>query len=370
MITWHEEVPFDFSDPITDQTFTEDAIFFDIETTGFSPARTSLYLIGCATRRGDLLCLNQFFAETKAEEETVMRAFFAFLERYSTILSFHGIGFDIPYLKGKCAAYHIQDPFSAHVCLDLYKEISRLKFLLKLPNLKQKSLEIFLGIQREDLYSGGELIAVYEEYLRHPSDKAISLLRVHNYEDVLYMPKLLPILAYRELFRGEFTVRAIDANEYTSLDGLDGNKELLFTLSHTFPTPQKLSTGDDLFYLSVNTDTTRLRVKLLDGELKFFFANPNDYYYLPEEDIAVHKSIAVGVDKEHRKKATAASCYTKKHAIFLPQYSECMTPVYRQNRKDRISYFALTDSFISSPDAQHRYISHVLRGLSQRRVNK
>ena len=45
MITWHEELTFDFSDPVSNEVFTENCIFFDIETTGFSPARTDLYLI-------------------------------------------------------------------------------------------------------------------------------------------------------------------------------------------------------------------------------------------------------------------------------------------------------------------------------------
>ena len=68
MITWHEELPFDFSSAVVRRFFTEDAIFFDIETTGFSPAHSNLYLIGCATRKGGLLCIDQFFAEDTAGE--------------------------------------------------------------------------------------------------------------------------------------------------------------------------------------------------------------------------------------------------------------------------------------------------------------
>lgn len=50
---------------IANDIFREDVIFFDIETTGFSPARTSLYLIGCATRDQSGVCITQFFAEQK-----------------------------------------------------------------------------------------------------------------------------------------------------------------------------------------------------------------------------------------------------------------------------------------------------------------
>ena len=87
MITWHEELTFDFSDPVSNEVFTENCIFFDIETTGFSPARTDLYLIGCATRRGSLLCIDQFFSENAADQENVLSAFLDLLSGYDTILT-------------------------------------------------------------------------------------------------------------------------------------------------------------------------------------------------------------------------------------------------------------------------------------------
>lgn len=57
---WHEEMPFTLNDSLTEQIFTEKSLFFDIETTGFSAARTSLYLIGCAARKKNLLIVDQF----------------------------------------------------------------------------------------------------------------------------------------------------------------------------------------------------------------------------------------------------------------------------------------------------------------------
>ena len=49
MQTWHKELNFDNTDTLTNALFAEDSVIFDIETTGFSPANTTLYLIGCAT---------------------------------------------------------------------------------------------------------------------------------------------------------------------------------------------------------------------------------------------------------------------------------------------------------------------------------
>lgn len=367
MITWHEILAFDFSDPITDCVFTEDSIFFDIETTGFSPARTNLYMIGCATREGDRLILDQFFAEKKEDEAVVMEAFFALLANYHTILTFNGIGFDIPYLKAKCNALELPDPFSSHSYVDIYKEVSRFKFLFGLASFKQKSIEVFLGIDREDAYSGGELIEVYKEYQKAPDKASLSLLRGHNYEDVLYMPKLLPILSYRELWHEQFEIYALTANEYTSLDGNNENKELFFSLTLSYPVPKPVSVSYDDCYLSMNSHTATLRVRLFEGELRFFYENPKEYYYLPKEDIALHKDIASYVDKEHRRQATAANCYNRKYAIYLPQYKTVFSPVFREQVRDKKSYFELTEEFVNSPHQQRQYVLHLLETLRSHR---
>lgn len=109
---WHEEMPFTADNSLAELIFTENSLFFDIETTGFSAARTSLYLIGCAARKENLLIVDQFFAETPADESDVLHAFLDYLQNFDTIITFNGIGFDIPYLTNKCQKYKIPEPFS------------------------------------------------------------------------------------------------------------------------------------------------------------------------------------------------------------------------------------------------------------------
>ena len=368
MITWHEELTFDFSDPVSNEVFTENCIFFDIETTGFSPARTDLYLIGCATRRGSLLCIDQFFSENAADQKNVLSAFLDLLSGYDTILTFNGIGFDIPYLKAKCKTLHLSDPFDAHSYIDLYKEVSRFKFLFALTSYKQKSIELFLGIDRIDAYSGGELIEVYKEYVRHPAKDSLALLKQHNYEDVLYMPKLLPVLSYPKLWEQAFSLQSLQASEYRSMDGVSGNKELFFTLALQYPVPKPVSFSYDDCYLSMSGSTARLRVRLFEGELRFFYdGSPKDYYYLPAEDIAVHKSIASAVDKEHRVQANASNCYGKKYAIFLPQYDAMFSPVFREQPRGRKCYFELSADFAADPAMQMDYVLHLLETMRSHR---
>ena len=52
--------------------------------------------------------------------------------------------------------------------------------------------------------------------------------------------------------------------------------------------------------------------------MKYFYANYKDYYYLPGQDLAMHKSIASFVDSSRREQAKAENCYTRKTSSFLP----------------------------------------------------
>ena len=163
-------------DKLSDQLFDEDSIFFDIETTGFSPAHSSIYLIGCVRRKDEKMYTDQFFAENPSEEREILMAFLALLKDYHTIISFNGIGFDIPFVKAKCDILKIEENFKDYHYLDIFKSISELKFLLKLPNYKQKTIEAFLDILREDKFSGGELINVYHEYVKNPEEEKERIL--------------------------------------------------------------------------------------------------------------------------------------------------------------------------------------------------
>ena len=180
------------------------------------------------------------------------------------------------------------------------------------------------------------------------------------------MPKLLPVLSYREVLTSSLTVISLEANESRTFGG-STQKELIFTLSGAYPVPKPLSYRCGDCYLAFRHTDIRLCVKLFDGELRFFFDNPKDYYYLPDEDRAVHKSLASGVDREHRRQANTSNCYVHKHAIFLPQYEDLFTPAFRQNARDRKSYFELSEDFVGSTALQERYIRHLLAHIDTKK---
>ena len=73
--------------------------------------------------------------------------------------------------------------------------------------------------------------------------------------------------------------------------------------------------------------------------LKYFYPNYKDYYYLIYEDQAIHKSVGEFVDKGARVKATKETCYTKKSGSFLPQPSSLWTPDFKNTCKDKTGFF-------------------------------
>ena len=359
MQTWHKELNFDNTDTLTNALFAEDSVFFDIETTGFSPANTSLYLIGCARRKGNIICIDQFFADTPDEEHLILAAFLELSKPYRTLITFNGLGFDIHYLTAKCQTYGMPAPFLEFSNLDIFRALSKFKKIFKLPNLKQKTVEKFLGIGREDLYSGGDLINVYHQYVATQEEEARYLLQIHNYEDVLGMIDLLPILSYPQIFQGAFTVDSIVKNLYEDYQSITKN-ECIITLKNQYPVPKRISYGFDQFYLTSYQDNTKLSIKIYSGELKYFYPNYKDYYYLPEEDTAIHKSVAFYVDKNYRTKAKAATCYSKKTGCFLPQHQVVVSPYFKLEYHDKITYFELTDEFIDNETDVKAYVMHVL----------
>ena len=345
---------------LTNKLFDDDCIFFDIETTGFSPTTSSIYLIGCLRKDGTNLIVDQFLAESKDDEKEVLEKFMNILKQYKTIISFNGIGFDIPFIKAKCDTYQIPEKLKEFHYIDIFKLISNIKFLLKLPNYKQKTIENFLDIHRDDKFSGGELINVYEDYTHSKSEEAENLLLLHNFDDVTGMLDLLPILSYLEVLNGQYTISSVEISPYTSYEGEEG-QEMIITLKNDYFLPKRVSFQCQDYYLTMNQEQSRIRIPLYEGELRYFYPNYKDYFYLPEEDMAIHKSVATFVDKAYRERAKASNCYNRKTGVFLPQYDTIMNPVFQKQHKDKCSYFELTEDFSTSDVMLRRYIDHIFR---------
>jgi hypothetical protein len=281
------------------------------------------------------------------------------------LLSFNGISFDAPFLSARYAHYGMETALPHLGHYDIYKSIAPYKKILKLDNLKQKTLEKYLGIDRTDQYNGGELIGVYHSYVKHPDEETRSLLLQHNHDDVQGMIRLLPLFSYAELFNGNFRFESYEIYNYTTMNGTPA-KELHIRFSMQCRLPKDFSAGYGSYYLKTSGGHFTLRIRIYEEELKYFYPNYKDYYYLPYEDEAIHKSVAFCVDKDYRIQAKAATCYSRKNGCFLPQQDEWVLPYFKSEYKDKHTYFELTDDFLNSPEHLTTYARHILDFLTKK----
>lgn len=422
----------------------EDVLFFDIETTGLSARSAGLYLIGILTYTADtsiakgihtasssgetqisvipsahnttrdatasLLSsaaegghwtLLQYFCENVADEPTVLQAFFELLRTKKTLISYNGDGFDIPFLRHMVEQYGLPYSFDAVESFDLFKKFRPLKRLLGLPDLKLKSCERFLGIDREDRFTGGELIEVYFEWQKTNAPALLDTLLLHNAEDIANLPNLLPLLRYRTLPHSDFRLRAHERLQdggtplvhlsFTLLSPMppsahapaeNGTREVMDARHQHCPDtgendgrevqndcrqhwpahvlPQPMDLRGDFWALHAEGSAVELYVQLFEGERKLFFADFEHYYYLPAEDQVIHQSLAEFVDRSARKKACARNCYQRVTGCFLPEWSELYTPALQAEYRDKLRYAQYSDALFDDEVKAVTYLKSFL----------
>ena len=338
-------------------------LFIDIETTGFQAVSSSLYLIGCAYFDGITYTCKQFFAEKPSEESKILAEFLKFASRFRILIHFNGNNFDIPYLDEKCKKYGLDSIFVDMIGIDLYRRISPYKNFLKLPNCKQKTLEQYLHIDRKDIYSGKDLVNVYHEYVKLFNVDQLTKLLIHNEEDIQGMINITPMLTYTYIFNEKLIVTKVNMDTYVDANG-EKNTALVMKLKLPAKLPQPIThMAGGCYFKGENTDGV-LKVPVYDGELKYFYSNYKDYYYLPAEDEALHKSVASFVDPAHRIQAQASTCYTRVTSHFLQEWELLYTPFFKKDYSDKEIYFEITDERKKDREFFSEYSSHVLNIIS------
>lgn len=359
MITVHETLDFPETYPLSRLGRREELLFFDIETTGFSGDYSNLYLIGCVYFSDGVWNLVQWFADTEEAELEVLSTFFEFLKRFAIVIHFNGDGFDIPYLQKRCQAFSLSCDFSSVRSFDIYKKIRPYRNLLGLASMKQKAIEQFLGVDRDDIYSGGQLIEVYHEYLHTHEKYLFDMLMLHNSDDLKGMPGILPILCYPDFLEQEFALESKRIVAQRDIFGRDFHRlELVYKSSTAIPVP--FTKSNSLADLEARENRLIAVIDLCEDELKYFYSDYKNYYYLIYEDRALHKSVAEYVEKEARIKATARTCYTRQSGIFFPQFTPLWSPALKRDYKDKISYVPYEETFFDDPDHARTYLNHLL----------
>lgn len=168
----------------------------DIETTGLNPQRSQFVLGGLLIPRRDGLLVQQFFSEGPEHEQETLQAYLKAIEETDVLLTYNGQHFDIPFIKTRSRIR--QMPFN----LDLYLLVkNHCPIRTFLPNLKQKTVENFMGLweHRSDEISGKESVDLYYRYLSEKDPVLKEKILLHNHDDVLQLYRLLAVLNKSDL---------------------------------------------------------------------------------------------------------------------------------------------------------------------------
>lgn len=312
----------------------KNTVFFDIETTGFISNRNHIYLIGCIYYFNNKLNLIQWLSNSIDEELKVIKAFLNFISNYNCICHYNGTSFDLPFINNKCKLYKINNVISNKKSFDLYSMIRPFKKVFNLNSLKLKDIEKHINYNRLDNLSGKELIKYYFQFIKNNNENIKNLLLLHNEDDMKGLLYILPLLQ---------TTILLTSNFYKNYIVKHTSTHIIITFNHSFNFYIDFYNALNGYKIYISNNKLELFLPVFKGELKHFFKDYKNYYYLPIEDQAIHKSVGIYVENEHRQKATAYNCYIKKRGHFIPLLTKVDLSLFKINLKETMYYVQVKD---------------------------
>jgi len=287
--------------------FDSQTLFFDIECTGLSPRKSFIYLIGYALRKDKEVTIVQLLACDESEELEVLTEFEQVMDSYPKLLGFNSTRFDESFIVERCRKYGLSTNIKSKKHIDMYLATTKAKCLLDLPNYKQKTIEKFLGLHRDDQYDGGQLIPVYQHYSLMKDNESKKLILLHNYEDVKGMIYITDILSYPDLLNTD--LRYINHEFH-------GGK-LRFEIENDIYLPNMINKTRSYGIYIIKENRIYVTLNMVNTELYTYLPDYRNYYYLPAEDIIIPKSIGQSIDKDNKRPAKKSDCKVKKEGSFI-----------------------------------------------------
>lgn len=168
--------------------------YFDIETTGFEKDKDYIILIslGYYNENGKF-SIKQYFAEELIDEVEILYAFAKDIVKFNRWCSYNGVAFDEPFIAKRMEKNNIHCSLPIEH-IDLYRIIRPYYKQLGMERCNLKTVEKYLGVNREDQIDGGMSVELYYKYLETKEDELKDIIMLHNYEDVLNLPLIFKII--------------------------------------------------------------------------------------------------------------------------------------------------------------------------------
>lgn len=267
----------------SNKNITKGMCFFDIETTGFSRSNDIIYLVGILyfDYKEDSWVLDQYFANDLKDEPLLIMEATKLLMSFQTIINYNGNSFDIPFMNHKLATYKIPLELDKSKSLDLYSLLRKNKSLLDVENLKLKTIEKYLGIYREDIYSGKDCIEFYKDYILTGARELKDRLLKHNYDDLYYLIDIIDVLDIIKA-KKSFTINKDDVDIEFLLSNIKETKNNLVFKGDIKGLKEKvIYYGTSFDLLIEDTDEFKLTIHtsmgLVAPETTCIFINKTDF---------------------------------------------------------------------------------------------
>ncbi|MFL0247858.1 ribonuclease H-like domain-containing protein [Candidatus Clostridium stratigraminis] len=168
--------------------------YFDIETTGFEKDKDYIILISLGYYNDEgKFNIKQYFAEELIDEAEILYAFAKDIVKFNRWCSYNGVAFDEPFIARRMGKNNIHCSLpNEHI--DLYRIIRPYYKQLGMERCNLKTVEKYLGVNREDQIDGGMSVELYYQYLETKEDELKDIIMLHNYEDVLNLPLIFKII--------------------------------------------------------------------------------------------------------------------------------------------------------------------------------
>lgn len=335
--------------------------YIDIETTGFNRSSDQVYLLGLlSVMDDDTIELTQYLCEKESDEYSLLFSFNQRLTPDTLLIHFNGNSFDLPFLKARMSLYGINEKISGVTSFDFYPALRLFRKLLSTDNFQLKSLEKIACFQREDTYSGGDLIPIYKAY-REGEQSLQSLLLNHNFDDLIglfylngfnplfhLLPEISPLRSVLNLTPLIWMITSEDISELH-----EGHVNVMSISDEELITSHAISVSNKNYSLSIKNNQFTATLPITSNSLKYFYDNYKDYYFLVEEDYAIHKLVADFVGAKFKRKATKETAYIKKEGIFvqcplfdikqLEIIKNLQVPIFKDNYNSNWCYLTKDD---------------------------
>ena len=328
-------------------------LFFDIETTGLSAARSDLYLIGYGTILNDeQFRITLLFNDDGCSEPKMLAAFKDILADYKYLVTYNGDTFDLPYIKEKYRQFRQEISFDSITSIDVYRKITKYKKLLQMDSMKQSALESVMGMERDEFHSGGLLIDTYQDYLGTKDTQLQDMLLSHNKDDIYGLFYVSGSLTLTSFFEGNFSI-----SKTTCTD----TQFTIYIQTGRLAIPFDTNCND--IHISGIDEVVTIDIPVIHDTLKYFYKDYKNYFYLPLEQTAIHKDVACYVESAYKEKARPETAYTTKTSSFIRQNKFKQSHIFKYEHTDKHGYIELNDTFINDRIQLKEYLLNILKQI-------